>query len=1354
MKKNSIKFKKKSIIIEGIEIKEELLNKYLTKKELKTIKKINDLSVLKKDSEKDIKKILNQMLKTNQFFKYSSSILININPGPNLIKEYLNLSEYLKISKKEYLNNLNPHLYSFIFYVHQTMIKEDCDQCINLIGNCGSGKTFNVIHIIEYFCKLHSPLNYENEIFNLIQKSFQLIHIFSGVFREENYESNSNGILLRFGFNENHKICFFDLDSKILDLSLPFSENGRSFNILHAFVKGASKDLRKKFNLGENEESLSFFRKILKKFDFQIKERLNINDLEIWNKLFKLFKFFQFNKNEIVDLLNCLILIFNLNEVIISKKKNEFVFNEGKIINNICENLNINIEIFKKIINIFPSNQNAKNFLMSFMKQIYYIIFEYILNKIKDYLKSYFINLSRKIVNKNNRNFFNSKIKFINILDFPGQIKENNLGGLNINIFNECFLMFSSEKYYKIIEKLFKDGIVLNNFLPLNNYKITKIFLDENGIFDYFDKNFSEENFFKLKQENKIKKYQNKIIKFNEQKDFSETDFNFKIFFSNLNVVYNFQNLFLESQNFKKNEKINNIFLNCNNSIIKSTFKEILINKSNNFSDFIINNMKIFFDKLENISPFLIYIFHSENDYKIFFNNKNNQEKTIKIELDSLKNSLILPSLKWENFGFKEWMLKDSFINEFCFDFEKLKDQILYLKNEEKKIENFKNLDKNNIIKITLNVLCKENDYKIGNNFIIMKKGLLKKIRNYLNSMIINVEELNKKISIKPSNKNTENFGTESSFSKKNKSKILKTKTNSSIKDKKISPKTKNKKSKSPNLISLIPLPKSKKFEILNEDNSKRFKLKSQFIVNIIEKNKIINNSNKLTSFNSIKYNLFKFIHKKEINKNSIIFTEDSIDDKIIINNNNYNNNSSLFYDKNSFKNKFNINDFSENVHKIIFLQSHIRKMIGKNYYFHLEFLMNQIILIQKFIRSFLSYKKFKFFMNCYKKIKTIQKFYKNRFKKITKNSILIQSFWRKYKKYTKIQKKLNDKKNAELNNENWSFNNESFDEFNKENYKIEQELKKIKNNNNNNLIYNNKNMKFKRRKSEILNFEDYYEILNKKIKNQKIIKEILQDKNLMNENYDYNNYIYKKRLLNEIESKNNLNKKNLSIEERLINYGKEKKILNEKKFLENLEKENKENFFNPKINKNNYYSNVINNKLPFDFIKRSNLFELYKQKNLQDIEKNYYSNNSNKKKVVKKEKKPSEFSKNIKNIFETLYREEKIKKKKIKNYKKNKINSSLEKRRSSLKSIGLFNNFSARNLRKSKNLTKINLEKRKSTNNFFKDNLNEKKEMENLFFSLKNQNKSSLNNISNINEEENSNESNSKEFFDYWPNF
>lgn len=827
--KKTIKFKKKSIIIEGIEIKEELLKNYLYKKELKTIKKITDLNELKKHSATELKKILNQMLKTNEFFKYSSSILININPGPNLIKEYLNLNEYLKkTSKNAKKNDLNPHLYSFIFYVYQTMLKEDCDQCINLIGNSNSGKTFNLIHIIEYFCKLHSPLNYENEIFNLIQQSFQLIHIFSGIFREKNIESNSNGILLRFGFGENNKICFFDVDSKILDLSLPFAENGRSFNILHAFIKGASDELRKKLNLAENEESLNFFRKIMKNCDFLMKERLKINDLEIWNKLFKLFKFFKFNKNEIFDLLNCLMLIFNLNEIVITKKKFEFeeifVFNEGKNLNNICENLNINIEIFKKIINNFPSNQSAKNFLISFMKQIYYIIFEYILNKIKDYLKSYFINLSRKNLNKNNKNFFNSKIKFINILDFPGQNKEKNLGGMNINFFNECLLLFSSEKYFKIIEKLFKDGIYLNNFLPLNNYKIVKIFLDENGIFDYFDRNFSEENFFKLKQENLIKKYLNKIIKFNEQKDFSETDFNFQINFSNLNVIYNFQNLFLEIQNFKKNDKINNIFSNCNNSILKSTFKEILINKSKNFSDFIINNLKLFFDKIENISPFLIYIFHSENKT---ISNKN-IEKKIKIKLESLKNSLILPILKWDFFGFKEWMLKDSFINEFCYDFEKLKDRILYLKNEEKKIENFsfKNLDKNNIINFTLKIFCKENDFKIGNNFIIMKKGTLKKIRNYLNSMIINIEELNKQ-----SNKITENF-TESSIS---------------IKNKKKSPKIKNKiNKKTPNLINLIPLPKIKNFEILNEDNSKRFKLKSKFIVNIIEKNKIINNSNKI----------------------------------------------------------------------------------------------------------------------------------------------------------------------------------------------------------------------------------------------------------------------------------------------------------------------------------------------------------------------------------------------------------------------------------------------------------------------------------------------------------------------------
>ena len=43
----------------------------------------------------------------------------------------------------------------------------------------------------------------------------------------------------------NYYLSNFDIESQILDLSLPFSDNGRTFNIFHAFIKGANGELKK-----------------------------------------------------------------------------------------------------------------------------------------------------------------------------------------------------------------------------------------------------------------------------------------------------------------------------------------------------------------------------------------------------------------------------------------------------------------------------------------------------------------------------------------------------------------------------------------------------------------------------------------------------------------------------------------------------------------------------------------------------------------------------------------------------------------------------------------------------------------------------------------------------------------------------------------------------------------------------------------------------------------------------------------------------------------------------------------------------------------------------------------------------
>ena len=323
MKNKLHKTKRNPYIIEGIQINEKLLKKYLHKEVQKKLTMINDLSQISIKTHNELIKVLEEMIKSKNYFKYCSSILISINPGPNNIYDYLNLKKWISSlsSKNIKIEDKKPHLYTFMQYVYEAMIKENKNQVVNFLGPVGSGKTFNLIHTIEFFTTMYGPKNYKTELFELIHNSIQLLHIFGSIYRENNIESTSCGILLKLEFNQNNIISNFDIQSKILDLSLPFSETGRSFNILHAFIKGANDDIRRKLKLSDDDKYLSFFSKYLSNYSEKMREKFEFNDLETWNKFYSLSKYFKFSNDEIVNILNCLALILNLNELTISKVK-------------------------------------------------------------------------------------------------------------------------------------------------------------------------------------------------------------------------------------------------------------------------------------------------------------------------------------------------------------------------------------------------------------------------------------------------------------------------------------------------------------------------------------------------------------------------------------------------------------------------------------------------------------------------------------------------------------------------------------------------------------------------------------------------------------------------------------------------------------------------------------------------------------------------------------------------------------------------------------------------------------------------------------------------------------------------
>ena len=210
----------------------------------------------------------------------------------------------------------------------------------------------------------------------------------------------------------------------------------------------------------KDDTYLSFFTKYLSNFSEKIREKFTFNDLEIWNKFYSLSKYFKITNDEIIDILKCISIILNLNELTISKIQIEKFYESGneeekedeeeekeekenkkkevieyyeiqkcKILKKICKNLGIKSKEFLNKIGKFKTLNEAKHFIISLMKQTYYIVFEFIINKIRENIILYFNQLNQKIGTNNFK-----KNKIIYFIDFPGEIDNKNLGGFTTNI--------------------------------------------------------------------------------------------------------------------------------------------------------------------------------------------------------------------------------------------------------------------------------------------------------------------------------------------------------------------------------------------------------------------------------------------------------------------------------------------------------------------------------------------------------------------------------------------------------------------------------------------------------------------------------------------------------------------------------------------------------------------------------------------------------------------------------------------------------------------------------------------------------------------------------------------------------
>jgi hypothetical protein len=372
------------------------------------------------------------------------------------------------------------------------------------------------------------------------------------------------------------------------------------------------------------------------------------------------------------------------------------------------------------------------------------------------------MNIKSKNINKNKNIFF---------IDFPGEVESRNLGGFTTNIAHECLNMYSSSAYYEIVEKILLENILLKKFKPLKSYALLANCFNKDSIIDNFSKSLNEDNFIEMRQ-NLLKNLNiYNCYRFPETKKTNEFDYNFYCSFSNKNVIYNYEYLYYESKSLLYNKKIYNIFSLANNIIISSIYKinQSKLDSLSDFYNFYTSSILKFFNPIKNIKPFVVYCLHSNNSYKYFFSQKNenkvkqSNENNSQISLDIIKHSMIPAILNWNWHGYKEWIKIDDFLNEYGNDFEKVKDRIMLVNNNNNNIENkseennidFKKLTKKEKVKCILNILAREFDYILGNEYIIMKIGTLKRIALYLNSMNSTADEISKNFLFKLKTVNT-----------------------------------------------------------------------------------------------------------------------------------------------------------------------------------------------------------------------------------------------------------------------------------------------------------------------------------------------------------------------------------------------------------------------------------------------------------------------------------------------------------------------------------------------------------------------------------------------------------------------
>lgn len=589
----------------------------------------DNLLFVSEHSEQHLLNCISNRLVYGHNYTYAGPILISISSDKAL-------NDFSLKQRDSYSENSTnePHLYSVSSKALSRLKETKKSQVISLLGYSGAGKTFAAIHLLDHL--IHdNPC--ENGLFPMIHSGIQIIHVMGSINGQDNTESTVSGLITTLHYDSTYKIIGADIKAKLLDYALPSSDQGNTYHILHSLVTTSKTQLQA---LG-----LSSFP------SFQIfnhkkpSQKILAKSIHNFERLVKNLNSLQFTRGEIqeiFEMLSCVILLFEIKFVgssfIVAGNEDyvEWTPRHRSAIQKLCKLLMVSEEKFLEGFQGIQHKTEVENKVKELARALYNITFEWVVMKVNLRLEMYSADLLRQRLEKfkpaarAEEREKAARVLNIAIIDFPGFHTNSNIGGFTSNLAFECLNLFAADKLVGLLNSLKSDKINMNILTPpISKDLITVLMGKESGLLQSLD------------LENFEKYWKDFRSKYKDCAHIETTQTSVIIRYTWGEIEYDICQLREQAIKFTHHSEFNSFFNRCSNPLVKRLISTSPLSISEMFR----KDISVLLEPLVSYDNSIVYFIKAPNRML-------NYNETIRV----LRNTLVIPCLIWEWYGYKHWV--------------------------------------------------------------------------------------------------------------------------------------------------------------------------------------------------------------------------------------------------------------------------------------------------------------------------------------------------------------------------------------------------------------------------------------------------------------------------------------------------------------------------------------------------------------------------------------------------------------------------------------------------------------------------------------------------------------------------